>query len=160
MPTRSRTWSSAAGRATAGAAAPADIVNEVSTPRPRGLLAGLAVSETVSWGILYYGFAVLIPPMERDLGWSRATLVGAFTIAVIVSGFAAFPVGRWLDRGSPRLLMTSCSVLATVGVLAWANSHHVAAFYASWLLIGIAIGLVLYEPAQVVLLKQFGSRST
>jgi hypothetical protein len=40
-------------------------------------------------------------------------LVGAFTIAVIVSGFAAFPVGRWLDRGSARLLMTTGSVLAT-----------------------------------------------
>ena len=67
-----------------------------------GPAAGLAITETVSWGICYYGFAVLIPPMERDLGWSRATLVGAFTIAVIVSGFAAFPVGRWLDRGSAR----------------------------------------------------------
>ena len=69
-----------------------------TSARPRGLLPGLAVTETVSWGICYYGFAVLLPPMERDLGWSRATLVGAFTIAVIVSGLAAFPVGRWLDR--------------------------------------------------------------
>ena len=114
----------------------------------------------MSWGICFYGFAVLLPPMERDLGWSRATLVGAFTIAVIVSGFAAFPVGRWLDRGSARLLMTTGSVLATVGVLAWSQSRTVPAFYGSWLLIGIAMGLVLYEPAQVVLIKQFGRRAT
>ena len=111
-------------------------------------------------GICFYGFAVLLPPMERDLGWSRATLVGAFTIAVIVSGFAAFPVGRWLDRGSARLLMTTGSVIATVGVLAWSQSRTVPAFYGSWLLIGIAMGLVLYEPAQVVLIKQFGRRAT
>jgi cyanate permease len=128
--------------------------------RSRGLLPGLAVAETVSWGICFYGFAVLLPPMERDLGWSRATLVGAFTIAVIVSGFAAFPVGRWLDRGSARLLMTAGSVIATVGVLAWSQSRTVPAFYGSWLLIGIAMGLVLYEPAQVVLIKQFGRRAT
>ena len=114
----------------------------------------------MSWGICYYGFAVLLPPMERDLGWSRATLVGAFTIAVIVSGFAAFPVGRWLDRGSARLLMTAGSVLATVGVLAWSQSRSVPAFYGSWLLIGVAMGLVLYEPAQVVLIKHFGHRAT
>jgi MFS family permease len=131
-----------------------------TSPRPRGLLAGLAVTETVSWGICYYGFAVLLPPMERDLGWSRATLVGAFTIAVIVSGFAAFPVGRWLDRGSARVLMTAGSVLATLGVLAWSQSRTVPAFYGSWLLIGVAMGLVLYEPAQVVLIKQFGRRAT
>ena len=131
-----------------------------TSPRPRGLLPGLAVTETVSWGICYYGFAVLLPPMERDLGWSRATLVGAFTIAVIVSGFAAFPVGRWLDRGSARVLMTTGSVLATLGVLAWSQSRTVPAFYGSWLLIGVAMGLVLYEPAQVVLIKQFGRRAT
>ena len=77
-------------------------MTDVPPTRPLGLLPGLAVTETVSWGICFYGFAVLLPPMERDLGWSRATLVGAFTIAVIVSGFAAFPVGRWLDRGSAR----------------------------------------------------------
>jgi cyanate permease len=135
-------------------------MNEASPSRLRRLLAGLAVTETVSWGICYYGFAVLLPPMERDLGWSRATLVGAFTLAVIVSGFAAFPVGRWLDRGSARSLMTTGSVIATVGVLAWSQSRTVAAFYGSWLLIGIAMGLVLYEPAQVVLVKQFGSRAT
>ena len=135
-------------------------MSEGAPSRSRGLLPGLAVSETVSWGICYYGFAVLLPPTERDLGWSRATLVGAFTIAVIVSGFAAFPVGRWLDRGSARLLMTTGSVLATLGVLAWSQSRSVPAFYGSWLLIGVAMGLVLYEPAQVVLIKQFGGRAT
>jgi predicted MFS family arabinose efflux permease len=136
----------------------------VTTPgasrRSPALLPGLATTETVSWGICYYGFAVLVPPMERDLGWSRATLVGAFTVAVIVSGVAAFPVGRWLDRGSPRFLMTTGSALATLGVLAWSQAGHVLSFYAAWLLVGIAMGLVLYEPAQVVLVKQFGARAT
>jgi MFS family permease len=120
----------------------------------------LAITETVSWGICYYGFAVLIPPMERDLGWSRATLVGAFTISVIVSGFAAFPVGHRLDRGSARLLMTTGSVLATAGVIAWSQSSNVVWFYATWTLLGLAMGLILYEPAQVVLIKQFGQRAT
>ena len=32
-----------------------------TSPRPTRLLPGLAVTETVSWGICYYGFAVLVP---------------------------------------------------------------------------------------------------
>jgi hypothetical protein len=32
------------------------LMNDVAS-RPRGLLPGLAVSETVSWGICFYGFA-------------------------------------------------------------------------------------------------------
>ncbi|HEX5772543.1 MAG TPA: hypothetical protein VFY11_16390, partial [Nocardioidaceae bacterium] len=30
----------------------------------------LAVTETVSWGILYYAFSVFLEPMRRDLGMS------------------------------------------------------------------------------------------
>ena len=56
--------------------------------------------------------------------------------------------------------MTTGSVLATLGVLAWSQADNVIAFYGSWLLLGIAMGLVLYEPAQVVLIKQFGARAT
>jgi predicted MFS family arabinose efflux permease len=127
---------------------------------PRALIAGLAVTETVSWGILYYAFPVLLPRMERDLGWSRATLVGAFTLAVITSGLAAIPVGHLLDRRSARALMAAGSAIGTVGAFAWAGSRSIVAFYGSWLLIGVAMALVLYEPAQVVLVKSFGATAT
>jgi MFS family permease len=129
-------------------------------PTSRGLVPGLAVTETVSWGILYYAFPVLLPEMERDLGWSRTTLIGAYTAAVIVSGLAALVVGRLLDRHAARPLMTGGSVLATAAVLAWAAADTVGAFYVSWVVIGAAMALVLYEPAQVVLVKQFGTNAT
>lgn len=126
----------------------------------RGLVAGLAVTETVSWGILYYAFPVLLPAMERDLGWSRTTLIGAFTVGIIMSGLAAFPVGRLLDHRGARPLMTGGSLLATLAVVGWATATSTPAFYAAWLAIGVAMALVLYEPAQVVLVKQFGADAT
>ena len=114
----------------------------------------------MSWGILYYAFPVLLPAMERDLGWSRTTLIGAYTVAVIVSGLAALPVGRLLDHRPARPLMTAGSILATVAVLGWAAANTVGAFYVVWIAIGAAMALVLYEPAQVVLVKQFGAHAT
>ena len=66
----------------------------------------LAVTETISWGILYYAFAVLLLPMQDDLGFSTATLTGAFSLAVAVAGVTAVPVGRWVDRHGARALMT------------------------------------------------------
>ena len=130
------------------------------TSTSRGLVPGLAITETVSWGILYYAFPVLLPAMERDLGWSRTTLIGAYTVAVIVSGLAALPVGRLLDHRPARPLMTAGSVLATVAVLGWAAATTVGGFYLAWIAIGAAMALVLYEPAQVVLVKQFGAHAT
>ena len=72
----------------------------------------LAVTETISWGVLYYAFAVLLVPMRVDLGLSTATLTGAFSLAVAVTGLAALPAGRWVDRHGARALMTVGSIAA------------------------------------------------
>ena len=58
----------------------------------------LAVAQTISWGILYYALTVLMLPTQRDLGFSTATLTGAFSLALAVTGIAAVPIGRWVDR--------------------------------------------------------------
>jgi predicted MFS family arabinose efflux permease len=126
----------------------------------RGLVPGLAITETVSWGVLYYAFPVLLPAMERDLGWSRTTLIGAYTAAVVVAGLAALPVGRLLDHHPPRALMAGGSALAVLAVAGWAAASSIGAFYAAWVAAGVAMAVVLYEPAQVVLVKQYGRRAT
>lgn len=110
----------------------------------------LALTETISWGILYYTFAVMLPAMETELGWSRVAMTGAFSIALLASGIAAPLVGRWLDQRGPRLLMTLGSCLATALVVAWSQVEQLLTFYLIWIGIGIAMATLLYEPAFVV----------
>ena len=50
------------------------------------LVATLGVTETISWGVLYYAFTVYLAPMGDDLGWSRGQITGAFSLAVLLSG--------------------------------------------------------------------------
>src|SRR5437868_751786 len=111
------------------------------------LVLALALTETISWGVLYYGFGVFLGPMQAELGWSRAALTGAFSLALLVSGFAGIPIGRWLDRHGPRALMTAGSIAATLLVVAWSRVAEPALFYVVWALIGLAMAAVLYEPA-------------
>lgn len=122
------------------------------------IVAALAVTETVSWGILYYGFPVFLTPMERELGWSRPTVTGAFSLALLLSGLAAPLVGRWIDRNGPRLVMTAGSVAATLLVVAWSRVSDLAAFYVVWVGIGLTMAAVLYEPAFTVIAKWFTRR--
>src|SRR5215217_1068273 len=74
----------------------------------------LALTETISWGILYYAFSVFLVPMGSELGWSTATLTGAYSLSLLISGLAAPFVGRWLDRHGPRALMTAGSILGVL----------------------------------------------
>lgn len=75
------------------------------------LVAVLSVTETISWGIVYYAFPVVLRAMELDLGASRVAVTGALSLALAVSALAAVPAGRWLDRYGPRALMTAGSCL-------------------------------------------------
>ena len=36
----------------------------------------LAITTTVSFGVLFYAFSVFIAPMEAEFGWSRGELSG------------------------------------------------------------------------------------
>jgi MFS family permease len=119
------------------------------------IVAALSVTETVSWGVLYYGFTAFLRPISEDTGWSRGTLSTAFSLALLVQGGAALWVGRWLDRHSPRLLMTLGSCAATLAVLAWSQVRHPWAFTALWAVIGLVMATVLYEPAFTVVTKWF-----
>ena len=119
------------------------------------MLVGLSLAQTVSWGILHYTFAVFLEPMEADLGWSRTTLTGAFSLALLMSGCAAVPVGHWLDARGPRGLMSAGSALAAVLVFAWSQVTTVPMFYALWAGLGLCMAAVLYEPAFAVITVWF-----
>ncbi|HEX2078040.1 MAG TPA: MFS transporter, partial [Longimicrobium sp.] len=122
------------------------------------LVGVLAVTETVSYGVLQYAFPVFLAPMEAELGWSRTAMTGAFSLASLVAGFAAVPAGRWVDRHGPRGLMTAGSALAALLLLAWAAVDDLAVFYAVWAGLGVAMSAVLYEPAFAVVARWFHRR--
>ena len=89
--------------------------------RAWAIVGALSITETVSWGILYYAFAVFLLPMQRELGFSTAQLTGAFSLALLISGVAGIGVGRYLDGRSPRALMTAGSIAGVLLVLAWSR---------------------------------------
>src|SRR5215207_10234204 len=115
----------------------------------------LGVTQTITWGILYYGFSTFMPAMEAEMGWTRGQMSGALSLAMLLSGLAAAPVGHWLDHRGPRLLMTSGSIVAVVLLVAWSQVTSLLQFYVLWALIGLTMSTVLYEPAFVVITAWF-----
>ncbi|MDX1995656.1 MAG: MFS transporter [bacterium] len=118
----------------------------------------LAVTETISWGIIYYAFSVFLTPMERDLGWTRAELTGGFSLMWLVAGLMAFPVGAWIDQHGSRILMTAGSIGASILVIGWSQVTTLPAFYLIWMGLGICAAAVLYEPAFAVIAQWFHRR--
>jgi sugar phosphate permease len=118
----------------------------------------LAVTETISWGIIYYAFSVFLAPMEADLGWSRSELTGGFSLMLLVAGVMAYPVGAWVDKHGGRRLMTFGSIGASLLVVAWSMVSSLPIFYAVWAGLGVCAAAVLYEPAFAVIAQWFQRR--
>jgi len=116
----------------------------------------LSVTQIVSWGSTFYLIAVLIAPLERELGWSRDAIVGAFSLSMITSGLMAVPAGMLIDRFGGRVVMGWGSLAAAALLAALSQAASLPVFYALWVGLGIAMATVLYEPAFTVIAASFG----
>lgn len=124
-------------------------------PGYRATVSALATAQVLSWATLYYGFSSFVLPMQRELGWSKATLMGAFTLGLAVWGAATYAAGAAVDRGHGRVLMTGGALLGGAGFALWSLAADPWVLYAAWLLLGAAMAATLYEPAFNVLTKRY-----
>lgn len=115
----------------------------------------LSVTTMVAYGVLFYLFSVAMTPMQDELGWSAATLTGAYSVALLVSGLVAPWVGRWIDHHGGRLVMTVGAAVGSICVVAWSQVSNVWLYYLIWVGIGLAMATTFYEPAFAALTAWF-----
>jgi MFS family permease len=125
-------------------------------PALRSAVAVLSLSQVVSWGCLYYGFAALQSSITTDTGWSATSVTAAFSLALVISAGVGVWVGRHLDSHGPRFVMAGASALAGPGMVLIAASPSLAWFYAGWVLVGAAMAGTLYPPAFAALTRWGG----
>jgi MFS family permease len=123
----------------------------------RRLVGWLSLAQLITWGSVFYTFALLLEPVERELGLTRAQSSLAFSLALLAEGVLAYPVGRWIDRGHERAVMTGGSLLVALCLALHTQVRSVAAFYAVWLVLGAALAATLYTPVFAVVTRRFPS---
>jgi len=115
----------------------------------------LSLAQLVTWGSVFYTFSLLLEPVERELGLSRAQSSLAFSLALLVEGAMAYPVGRWIDRGHERAVMTCGSLAVAVLLVLHGAVHSAGAFYLVWAGLGAALSATLYNPVFAVLTRRY-----
>ena len=129
-------------------------MNSSSSYQPR-LVFCLSLAQLVTWGSVFYGFALLMEPVEQELGLSRGESSLAFSLALLAEGLLAYPIGRWIDRGHERVVMTCGSLLVFVCLVWHSFISSALGFYMVWLTLGAALAATLYTPAFAVVTRRF-----
>jgi len=77
--------------------------------------AGFVAQGTIVGAIFTYG--VFFDAMHTELGWSRAAISAAPSLASLVMGFTAMLFGRLTDVTGPRRILGAASISITLGFL-------------------------------------------
>ena len=122
------------------------------------MLVTLCVTETTSWGILYYAFPVLAGRISADTGWSLTRLTAAFSLGLVVSavlGIGGRPVAGPAWASVADVGRFGAGAFSLVGV---AMAPTLGWFVAAWAVAGVAMSAVLYPPAFAALTRWYGDR--
>ena len=105
--------------------------------------------QMISWGMID-SYGIFFKSILTEFGWSRATISGAASLNILVSGLAGVIAGILSDRfGGPRLVMTACGFLFGLGYLLMSQLNAIWQLY---FLYGIVVGIGL-SATDVVLLS-------
>jgi len=107
----------------------------------------LGAAQCVFWGVLYYGFAVWLLPLQSRLGVGMVVVATAYSLGLLVAAVLAPRVGRGFDLGHGRRMLRLGLVAAVAGLVLLAWSRSVPLLFLAWLGIGTGMALLLYESA-------------
>ncbi len=128
---------------------------DAATRKPIWLIPSLGLTQIVGWGSMFYAYGVLMQPMQMELQTSKPVIVGAYSLALLISGLLSTLAGSIIDRVGGRLLMGAGTVLAALMLALLSTVHDVASLYLIWAGIGVAMSATLYQPAFAVLTQIF-----
>src|SRR5689334_15004735 len=138
---------------------PAAVVRKaVGVDRERlGVVAALGTAQTLAWGSSYYLPAILADPIAHELGISSNWFFAAFSASLVISGLLGPRVGRQIDRVGGRQVLCMSNCILAAGLALLGASQSVWTMSAAWLLLGIGMGLGLYDSAFGTLGRIYGS---
>jgi MFS family permease len=95
--------------------------------------------QAVGWGVTI-AFGVFFTPLLVDFEWSRATLSGAQSLALFISGLLSILIGRLSDRLGPRMVMSVGAFFFGLGLLLMSGLNHI---WQLFLFYGVIFGIGL-----------------
>ncbi len=120
------------------------------------LIAALGTTQTLAWAASYYLPAILADPIARDLGISSNWVFAAFSAALVISGLLGPRVGRQIDRVGGREVLCASNGILAVGLIVLGLSHSAVVMAAAWFVLGVGMGLGLYDAAFAALGRIYG----
>jgi predicted MFS family arabinose efflux permease len=100
--------------------------------------------------------AIIGDRIAQDLGMSSTWFFAAFSAALVVSAMVGPRVGRTVDAIGGREVLAASNVIFAVGLTVLGFAHSQEMLWAAWLILGLGMGIGLYDTAFAALGRIYG----
>ena len=123
------------------------------------VVGALGTALTISWACSYYLPAVLAAPMAASFGQSPVWVFAAFSLALVVSAMVGPWAGARIDGLGGRGVLMLSNLIFAAGLCLLALSPHLAVLYLGWAVMGLGMGIGLYEAGFASLAGIYGAKA-
>jgi MFS family permease len=120
------------------------------------IIVALGTTQTLAWASSYYLPAILADPIGRDLGVSSNWIFAAFSTSLVISALLGPRVGRQIDLVGGRSVLCISNLTLAAGLVLLGFTYSIPVLVTAWLLLGIGMGLGLYDAAFGALGRIYG----
>jgi MFS family permease len=120
------------------------------------VVAALGTTQTIAWASSYYMPAILGAPIADALHLPDSVFFGLFSGALLLSAAVGPSIGRLIDRHGGRVLLACSNLVIAAGLVILALAHGIAGLVIAWTVLGVGIGMGLYDPAFAALTWLYG----
>lgn len=124
--------------------------------RARTTVPLLGITQLISWGSLYYAFAILSQGIVQETGMRFEAVVGAYSWSLLVSGLVTPWVGALIDRHGGRPVLATGSLVTAAGFFLLSQASSMLTYFFAWTVLGLGMAGVLYDAAFAALNYRYG----
>jgi predicted MFS family arabinose efflux permease len=122
-------------------------------------IAAFALAQAVCWGMTFNLPAITGSAMAEALGLPYPAVMAGPTVMLVTMAAAAVPCLRLFERYGARVVMTSGTAVAALGLATIACGGAAWTYFTGWLLVGLAGAGMLTTAMQIGVAEWAGARA-
>lgn len=128
-------------------------------PRQWPLVVAVGATQTLAWASSYYLVAILAAGMARDLATTPTNIYAAFSTSLLIAALVGPRVGRTIDAFGGREVLACSNLIFAAGLALLGTAGNLVTLWAGWAMMGLGMGLGLYDAAFATIGRLLGDRS-
>lgn len=116
----------------------------------------LGIAQIFLWGGSYFLLPILSASIIAEFHWSEKFLSACLSMSLLISGLVAPRVGRLIGKYDKNYILLLSGMVMALGLVLLYATGGPAGFITAWVVLGIAMGMGLYDALFASIGKTYG----